>query len=219
MHDRRGEMRARIVLLLLATGCGVFGGGPQLPFTSSDAVVNEVRDRGPLIDARVKGGGFELRLLFPSEPDCAEILRPEARVRYVAKGAFGRVESKDGDACVPLGIADLETWRDRRPRADRRLLPSAQARWRPLRKDPEVLLVRGRFPLANRIGMSGPLDLVAMLPNTPECMTVVQRGIATMVYRDTGRDVFRLLIDPGLCPIIGFATPPPALDRKKQEDE
>lgn len=212
-------MRARIVLLTLATGCGVFGGGPQLPFTSSDAVVNEVRDRGPLIDAHLKGGGFDLRLLFPSEPDCAEVLRPEARVRYLAKGPFGRVESKEGDTCVPLGIADLETWRDRRPSADRRLAPSAQARWRPVRKDSEVLLVRGRFPLANRVGMAGPLDLVAMLPNTPECLTVAQRGIATMVYRDTGRDAFRLLIDPGQCAIIGFATPPPALDRKQQEDE
>jgi hypothetical protein len=188
----------------LALGCSNV---PLVPFSSQDVTVTQAIERGPYIDTRLQGSGFDLRFLFPASKECREALRPESRVRYAAEGPFGQVEPAEGDACVPLGIADLDTWRDRKPRPDARLAPSAQAKYRELRRDSEVILLQGSFPLANRVGMAGAMDLVAMLPNTPECEKVVQRGVATMIYRDVGRDVFRLLIDPGQCPVLGFAQP------------
>lgn len=199
-------MRARSIVsgALLAIGCSNV---PLVPFSSQEVAITQVSDRDAYLDARLQGSGFDLRFLFPKEEDaCRALIVPEARVRYAAKGPFGRVESEEGD-CVPLGIGDLDTWRDRKPRPDARLAPSAQAKYREIHRDSEVVLLRGSFPLATRVGMAGALDLVAMLPNTEECAKVIQRGVATMIYRDVGRDAFRLLIDPGQCPVLGFAQP------------
>ena len=79
--------------------------------------------------------------------------------------------------------------------------------------------MRGSFPLATRVSMAGAMDLVAMLPATPECAAVTQRGIATMIYRDIGNDAFRLLVDPGKCAVLGFAAPTREMLMRTREDK
>ncbi|UCE84794.1 MAG: hypothetical protein JSU66_10570, partial [Deltaproteobacteria bacterium] len=68
-------------------------------------------------------------------------------------------------------------------------------------------LLRGEFPLAGRIGITGGYDLVALLPNSEDCRAPIERGEASLEFRDVGREPFRLLGPAATCAILGFASP------------
>jgi hypothetical protein len=179
------------------------------PFARTGTTVGSVVVRGPYLEAALLGGGIDLRMLAPASESCAAILVPEAQVTYAKEGNFGRV-SRDGASCDLAGTTSLAQWRDRQPRSRGRPAPSATARFRVVHRDPEIVLVRGRFPLAARAGIPGGFDLVAMLPASEVCSEPVGRGEATLEFRDAG-EAFRLGGTGGFCPVLGFATPLPGM--------
>jgi hypothetical protein len=203
-------MRAIDVLLVVAclvTAACSSRTGPFNPFSGTPASVVRATVRGPYIDAQLKGDA-DVRLLVPASETCARILRPEAQVEYWARGPWGEVRSGE-ETCTPLGVGDLSAWRDRKPRFQESTpVPSSRADFEILHEDEEVVLARGRFLLANRIGFINTGDLVAMIPNTETCREAMEDGEDTLLFRPIGREAFTLMVEGGSCPIAGFAAPP-----------
>ena len=214
-----GRAACGAVMAALALGCGSAGArlaevGRDLdPFSASDGWVVSSERVGPYVLARIEGDD-SLALLTPPSPSCASVLAPEARVRYAKHGIFGRLVGSDGTTCDPVGTASLAVWRDRQPRAEGRAFPRATARYRTLHQGDGRVLLRGRFPLASRVGIPAGFDLVALVPDTPACAAALARGEASLEFRDAGPEPFRLVGAEGPCPVLGFAMPvdeaPPA---------
>jgi hypothetical protein len=169
--------------------------------------VTRVVPRGPYLDVQLHGEA-ELRFLVPADEVCTRVLRPEAQVEYWTRGPFGELRSGE-DTCTPLGVGDLAAWRDRKPRvAEATPVPSSRADFEILHRDEEVVLLRGRFLLANRVGFSNTGDLVAMVPNTEHCREAIADGEDTLLFHPIGREAFTLMVEGGACPVAGFAIPP-----------
>ena len=177
------------------------------PFSSTDLAVGSVEVHGPYLLAEITGRREQLRMLAYADGACLAVLRPEARVTYAKSGVFGRVLSSS-QACDLVGTASLEEWRDRPPRRTRARVPRAQATCTLMEQDDQLLLARGRFPLASRVGISAGYDLVAVLPNDAPCRDVAGRGVASLEFRPAGRNAFRLLVGDEACVVTGFAMPP-----------
>jgi hypothetical protein len=192
-----------------------------LPGAATPARVTDVVERGDYLDASIEGTGSDhaggrvsrrglaLRFFFPRESTCQGVLVPETDVEYVQGGRLGRVRSANG-TCDPVGVASLRAWRDRRPRSrrDRLGVPRAQAVFTPIFRDEQLVLVRGRFPLANRLGWIGGEDVIAAIPRRPECENVLERGVGSLEFRVVGEDPLRLIQGTGFCPVIGLIHPP-----------
>ncbi len=84
------------------------------------------------------------------------------------------------------------------------MAPSSPARWRIIHEDSQVLLLRGRFPVASRLGVANTFDVVAMVANDDVCAPIARAGQATLVFRPSGRRVLQL----GPCAVLAVATPP-----------
>ena len=181
------------------------------PFSSTDANVNAVAQIGPYLLVELRGAGANLSLFAPATPACASVLRPEAAIRYEKYGIFGRL-SRDEETCAANGAASLAAWRDRTYRRRGTVVPRAHAQFTTLFEGPQLVLLRGRFPLAGRVGIPAGYDLVAMVPNNALCRPVVERGVASLEYREAGPMPFSLVTDNGPCPVLGFAEPPQADD-------
>lgn len=166
--------------------------------------VVEVTPRGSFLDARVLGERVDLRFFFPRSEDCDEVLRAGARIEYGRAGPLGRVRD-GGRICEPMGIASLAAWRDRRPKA-RGSRSRSRASFEPFYEDDDVVLVRGRFPAALRIGWTGAYDTLAVLPNTSACRPMLERGFGSIEYSARGSPF--VLIGEEHCPVIGFVLPP-----------
>ena len=212
---RSAEVARRAIgagALAMALGCaqakevGLETGRSLNPFGSREATVVARAQHGPYLLVTLSGKGANLRLVTRADEDCARVLAPEARVTYRKHGVFGRFE-RDGDVCDAVGIASLAAWRDRQPRAAGRPVPRATVRFAVIHQDPQIVLVRGRFPLVGRIGIPAGYDLVALLPHEGGCERAIARGEASMEFRDAGPDPFRLVVADGTCPVLGFAEP------------
>ena len=207
--------RAYILALCTALGCGT-PGSPANPFAPETRVVTSLAARWGYLDATLAGPSGELRFFFPQSPACAAVLRPEAEVRYVARGRYGQLANPDpeGDPCVPLGVGSLRTWRDRAPRpqvggASASPLVRRTARFQEVYRDEREIFLRGRWELAAWIGMAPADDLVAIVPNTEQCRSASADGEATLEYRVGGPEAYALMVEPpGQCPVVGFAIPP-----------
>ena len=79
--------------------------------------------------------------------------------------------------------ASLAQWRDRLGRVEGKAFPRGFARFEVIYRDEDVILLRGRFPLLNRIRMPNGFDAVAMVPNTAECAGPAEEGQASIVPR------------------------------------
>jgi hypothetical protein len=206
--------RRRLALAALVLGCAQAGevgrelGAELNPFGASTATVVAVSEHGPYLVADLRGRRANLRFLAPARDEvCRRLLSPESRLTYRKYGVFGRFE-RDGEGCVASGVDSLAAWRDRRPRAGGRPLPRATVRFSEISRDDSYVFVRGRFPLASRVGIPGGYDLVAMLPNSEGCAGPLARGEASMEFHDAGPEPYRLMVEGGSCPVLGFATPP-----------
>jgi hypothetical protein len=176
------------------------------PLAARDATVVERTAVGPYLLVALSGRGPDLRLLAPRDPVCVEMLAPEAEVTYRKHGVYGRFE-RDGAVCSAIGVASLAAWRDRQPRPEGRPVPRATVRFRVVHREGDLVAVRGRFPLAARVGIPAGYDLVALLPDAPGCEPLLARGEASMEFRDAGPDPFRLVSGEGPCTVLGFAEP------------
>jgi hypothetical protein len=166
--------------------------------------VGAVAAHGGYLVAPIRDSREEIVFLFPDTPECRTVIEPEAEVTYTQSGALGRVTR--GDArCDANGVASLARWRDRRSQFDV-AAPRDVARFRNIYQDDEVILLRGQFLLARLIRLSGD-DMVAMLPRTPACQTVADRGEWSVQFRKSGDTPFRFV--SGDCAIRAFAHPLP----------
>lgn len=180
------------------------------PFAATRVSLLSVDRLGPYLVAQIRNRGSVLTFYaFASDEGCARLLRPEASLTYRKHGHFGRFE--DGALrCDPVGVGSLSAWRDRRPR-DRRgrsVVPRAAISFREIGREGEVALVRGRFPLASRVGVPAGFDLVAFLPLIPACERPLARGVGSMEFVPTGPQAIRIVGESGPCPVLGFAMPP-----------
>jgi len=176
------------------------------PLASTALTVQTVEVHGPYLVAELSGRREQLRILAPAGAACASVLRPEAALEYAKFGVFGRVTHGEA-GCDLAGVASLAEWRDRQPRRRAGVVPSATARFVPVHRDEQVLLLRGRFPLASRVGIPAAYDLVAMVPNDAACGAVAARGEATLEFRPAGDTPFRMMADDAACVVSGFAIP------------
>jgi hypothetical protein len=84
-------------------------------------------------------------------------------------------------------------------------VPRAQASLREeLYRDDELVLVKGRFPLASYVGWSGGSSTIAVLPVGGVCEAPIRDGVASLEYRDSGDRVLSLVTSDGLCSLIGL---------------
>jgi hypothetical protein len=176
------------------------------PFGTTDALVLGVSTHGAYLLVSLAGPLADLRFFAPATEECVQVLAPDAHVNYGKAGVFGRFR-RDERSCDPVGVASLAAWRDRQPRRRGPPVPRATAYYRLVQEDPELIFIRGRFPLASRIYLPGGYDLVAVLPNTEACVAVAARGEASLEFRVAGPEPFRMLAGGPICDVFGFALP------------
>jgi hypothetical protein len=179
----------------------------QMGFDTSLAVTHVVQ-RGDFLEATLRGEAGTLRLFVPPSEACRRVLAPEASVLHESKGA-GRV-SRDGASCDAAGVGPVEELRRRRgdpTSGTASVIPRAQASYRVVYEDAEVVFLRGRFPLANLVGWSGGDDTIAVVSRGGECHEVVSRGVASLELRPRGEATLALVGARGLCPIEALIRP------------
>ncbi|MEN8182414.1 MAG: hypothetical protein ABFS46_07745 [Myxococcota bacterium] len=203
---------ALALLVLGLVGCNAQRTLWQLGLGSftTDLEVAGVVPRASWLDARLEGHGLEIRTFVPDDAICRHVLEPGIAIDYVERGIGGRFV-RDDEACDAVGIGSPIINRARRGRATSGRgtpIPREQATFQILFEDEEVILARGRFPLASTIGWTGGSDSVAVFPNNETCRIPLQRGVASMEYRGSGRTTLSLVSSNGLCPFLGLIQPP-----------
>jgi hypothetical protein len=201
---------AGALLLATATGCTLEGIVAQagVPGASFDAKVSNLKERGSYLDAFVETSTFSYRLFFPADDTCRALLSRSEGLRFTWLALMGRVT--DGETrCDAVGVLSLVAWRDRQPRRSREPLPRAPARYHEVYRDPDLVLLYGRFPLASQLGFQGTGQLIAVIPNEEPCTGLVAQGTASMEYRVNGDRPLTLIDGDRLCTLLGLAQPPP----------
>jgi hypothetical protein len=192
------------------------------PGTSFDFEVTRVERRGDWLDVSLARDELRLRSFVPASRECADLLRPEATVTW-SQGGSGTFHSRGGGAelrCRAAGIGSLEEWRDRvraTPGLEESIVPSAQADYRIVYRDEDVAFLRGRFPLASRLGWTSLGDTIAVVPTGPDaCTDVLEREVGTMEYFARGTPVLALMGSGARCPIVGLVRPgaPPGAEAR-----
>ena len=192
---------------------GKVGFDSGLPGMRTSMTVTRVTRRGPYLEIGLTLGDDELEAYVADGDECRKVFSVSESVRYLENGPLGvYLRGEEGEErCQSLGVGNLRLWRDRNSRSagdSASVVPRAQARFRVIHRDDEVVLLRGRFPQAVRLGFTGPIDLVAVVPVTAECEGPIETGVASLEYRTKGSRVLSLVGQRGLCEIRGLAQPP-----------
>jgi hypothetical protein len=201
-----------VVAVALLTGCETAKktGEKMLydanPVGTTDGVVLGVSRHGAYLLVSFGDSLQNMRFLAPATDPCLQVLAPDAHVNYAKSGVFGTFR-RDDLHCDPVGVASLAAWRDRLPRRVGPPVPRAPVYYSLLQEDPELIFLRGRFPLVSRVNIPGGYDIVAVLPNSGPCVGLAQRTDASLEFRSSGPEPFVLLNDNALCPVLGFALP------------
>ena len=136
-----------------------------------ELLVAHLEERGPYLDVGLTGHGLNLRSFAPASDVCRSVLRPGAAVSYVERGVGGRFE-REGQSCDAVGYGDPLIRGARQPSAGSLRsspVPRAQATFRTIHEDADVVLLRGRFPLASKIGWAGGEDGSPLPRRPPGC--------------------------------------------------
>jgi len=202
-------MRARlgaalVCLLVMACTADEFALRAGIPGTGVRGEIAGTRTRDGYLDATVITGSQRLRFFFPITEDCLAVLVDDAEVMYMHGGSAGSVRSGEL-RCDAIGILSLPEWRSRGPRLRGPPNPRVQANYRVFYSDEELVLARGRFGLAHHIGWTGGSDTVGIIPNVPECSTVISNQVASLEFRTAGPIPFLLIDQSRRCPLLGFA--------------
>jgi len=209
-------MRRKRVAGLLAGGALALCAcaGPELlselglPSQPSGAMLEELTQHGAYLAATLQlDDGQRLRFLFPADDTCRSVLRVPGRVDYVRVGKVGEVV-RGASHCQANGIASLEAWRDRTARPLAAALPAGgESRFAVFYVDERVMLLRGSFPQAARIGWRPSKDAVAMVPASQPCAEVANEGAAVMKFHGAGFPAFSLSGSRSHCAILALAEP------------
>jgi hypothetical protein len=207
-------MRRRAVRLALAGGAALGLACAQdllaelgFPVAEGYAQIADVAPRGGYIEASLVGSNAAMRFLFPSSGPCRTVLHAAGGADWRRVGAIGEI-SRGATSCEAVGIASLAEWRDRRgPSFGAAFAGGDTARFGVVFADPAVILLRGDFPQAARIGWRSSADVVAVVPHTPECRAAADAGRAPMAHHATGPVALSLVGPGGPCPIVGLARP------------
>jgi hypothetical protein len=193
--------------------------GAGVPGTTQRATISDVTVRFEYIDAFVSAGGFRYRFFFPDREPCRSIINDPEGVAFVWLGPLGRI-TKGDERCSPVGVLSLREWRNRGPRRSREPLPRGQAvLFEELWRDDDMVIVRGRFPLAGLANWAGGHDTIGILPVADQCQRFLTGGRASMEFRASGRYPLVLLDGNSRCPILGFALPLPAPSETEEPPE
>jgi len=206
---RRGAAAAAALLAALACNPSRALYQAGLPGVATRFSVAKVVERGGYLDTILQGRAGQLRVFAPADETCAAVLAPEADVAFTSEGAGGTME-RNGQVCRGVGRGSLAEWRDRRARPETlATIPRAQAAYRVVYRDADVVFLRGRFPLAGLIGWSEVGDTIAVVADTEICREPIEAGVASLEYRPVGPNVLALVTRQGLCPLEGLLQPLP----------
>ncbi len=177
-----------------------------VPGAATPVRVHSVVERNGYLDVTIEGPKVPPRLFFLADDPCRLILVEGARAEYVLSGGWGRLRA-GATVCDPVGIGALGFWRGRGPRRLGRPNPTAQATYRVVYRDAEVIFLRGNFPLTGPVRWPGYGDTIAVVPVGPLCRELLDRTTATVEFRLLGPDALVLLTRAGRCPILGLLSP------------
>jgi len=181
---------------------------PDLQIAGDQARVEGVRAIGPYLEAHLRGGGGSRGFLFAASEPCRRALADGNVVRVSPARPLVRITAADGAQCSARGLVDLAAWRDALPaRRASFLVVSAPAELAFVSETPGFLLSAGKLPLATELRWRSPLDLAAVLPDTPACRAQLARGRIEMEFRPRGEDVFLLRGRLEPCPVLAIAEP------------
>ncbi len=165
--------------------------------------------RNGYLEATLEIKGLTLITFVPLNETCSAIFSAGAQVNYVDSVPGGIFRSGDR-TCQAVGIGSLAAWRSRMPRPENRggaIIARAQADYRKVYEDSDVVFLRGRFPLSGKLRWVGLDDLIAVVPRIPVCEAPISRNSSSMEYFPVGRNVLTLVSTRGQCPILGLITP------------
>ena len=220
----RTARRVQIALLvcgLIATGCQATKmrlWSWETPGIGQAGEVQSVTKRASYLDATLKVQDQDYRFLFPGGYECTQVIKAGAEIEYAAFGHIPAVRGSQG-SCDPIGILSLKKWVTLHPKATTPEVTSPhEVEFKLFYRDDDVALVRGQFQFARRVvlrerGARGTKSLsvrknipvIAILPNAPECEKLLADGKAMGTFSADEAAPYRLLADPDVCPIIGFA--------------
>ncbi|MCC6642914.1 MAG: hypothetical protein IT386_17270 [Deltaproteobacteria bacterium] len=208
---------AGFVALVALTGCNAQKALWQagIPGVKTPLMVTRTVPIAGYLEVDLAGSGLHLDTFTPATADCAEVMRVETTVDYVASGPYGNFQRGDA-TCEAVGLGSLREWRDRRPSQTNVVMqPRAQAAFAVWHRDPDQIFLRGRFPLGGLLGFTGLDDTIAVVPNTPECQQPIHDGVATMQYSQNGPNPLVLLSGSGECPIRALVQPLPGSEVRR----
>ena len=178
------------------------------PLGRGQARVENVREIGPYLEAHLAGRAGRQGFLFVTSAICRSVIAEGALVRIAPEKPFVRVTSASGAQCAARGLASLEVWRDTLPeRRASYLVLTAPAELHLDLATPGFLLASGKLPLALELRWSTPLDIAAVLPDTPACREHLARGRTKMEFRPRGEPVLLLRGRLEECPVLAIAEP------------
>jgi hypothetical protein len=212
---RTKSVVAAIALALSASCAAPVSAPPSPPVIAAEpqiardqARIEGVRPIGPYLEAHLRGGGGSRGFLFAASEPCRRALADGNVVRVSPARPLVRITAADGAQCSARGLVDLAAWRDALPaRRASFLVISAPAELAFVSETPGFLLSAGKLPLATELRWRSPLDLAAVLPDTPACRAQLARRRIEMEFRPRGEDVFLLRGRLEPCPVLAIAEP------------
>lgn len=172
------------------------------------ARVAGVREIGPYTEAHLAGRAGRQGFLFVTSESCRNALAEGAIVRIAPAKPLIRVTSASGAHCAARGLASLAAWRDALPeRRASYLVLTKPAELRLVLETPGFLLASGKLPLALELRWSTPLNVAAVLPDTPACRKHLALGRTKMEFRPRGEPALLLRGRLEECPVLAIAEP------------
>ena len=208
----RGPGALVLAPALALAGCLGAPSQPEAsPAASREVRIEAVASAGPYRAADVRGVAGSLRFYFPPGGTCSALVVEGGAALYLPEGRFGSLAGSaaaEAPRCAPVGVASLAAWRDQLPvRRSRYLVPRERATLRRAGSAPGILLARGRLPLAVELRIPDPEDVVAIVPDSPACRSLLAARWGMLEFRPEGPDPLVLGEREDPCPILGLALP------------
>jgi hypothetical protein len=188
-----------------------------LPGVGQEAEVVSVDKRHSYLDTTLDVEGEKYRFFFPAGYTCTQVIKPGAKVDYVAVRPGPAVRNVDG-RCDPVGVLSLAEWVQRFPRQLTPAEPVRDITFDVFYTDKDVALARGEFhfkgyrlvqqlqpaPRARTTAIKKEIRVIAVIPNTRVCRTPIKEGKATAEFHPDSEHPFQLRSGKDVCPILGL---------------